>query len=165
MAHAEECWAKAESVRMNGAVLLARSEHTAEAAFDEALKVARSQNAKTWELRTALSLARLWRDQGKHIEAAISSRRSTAGSRKASTRRSSKKPTGYSTCWHDTVHPSAGPNIGSKKCRNRTYRVLRVLGRRRRTGISSRRWSGASFCEVLHGRSRGRRGKIRLRTS
>ena len=33
--------------------------------FDRALTVARQQQAKSWELRAAMSLARLWRDQGK----------------------------------------------------------------------------------------------------
>jgi hypothetical protein len=34
-----------------------------------ALLVARQQQAKSWELRTAMSMARLWRDQGKRTEA------------------------------------------------------------------------------------------------
>jgi predicted ATPase len=37
----------------------------AEAYFERALTVARVQKAKSWELRAAMSLARLWRDQGK----------------------------------------------------------------------------------------------------
>jgi predicted ATPase len=37
----------------------------AEAYFNHALSVARHQQAKSWELRAAMSLARLWRDQGK----------------------------------------------------------------------------------------------------
>jgi predicted ATPase len=37
----------------------------AQAYFDRALSVARRQQAKSWELRAAMSLARLWRDQGK----------------------------------------------------------------------------------------------------
>jgi predicted ATPase len=37
----------------------------AESYFQRALAVARQQQAKSWELRTAISLARLWRDQGK----------------------------------------------------------------------------------------------------
>jgi predicted ATPase len=36
-----------------------------EAYFQRALTVARKQQAKSWELRAAMSLARLWRDQGK----------------------------------------------------------------------------------------------------
>ena len=41
----------------------------AEAHFERALEVARTQQAKSWELRAAMSLARLWRDQGKVQEA------------------------------------------------------------------------------------------------
>ena len=37
----------------------------AEAYFERALAVARTQQAKSWELRAAMSLARLWRDEGK----------------------------------------------------------------------------------------------------
>ena len=41
----------------------------AEACFQRALEVARSQEAKAWELRAAISLARLWQRQGKKSEA------------------------------------------------------------------------------------------------
>ena len=41
----------------------------AEAYFMRALEVARQQQAKSWELRAAMSMARLWRDQGKREEA------------------------------------------------------------------------------------------------
>jgi len=41
----------------------------AEAYFDRALMVARNQQAKSWELRSAMSMARLWCDQGKRDEA------------------------------------------------------------------------------------------------
>jgi predicted ATPase len=41
----------------------------AEAYFERALVVARAQQAKSWELRVAMSMARLWRDQGKRDEA------------------------------------------------------------------------------------------------
>jgi predicted ATPase len=40
-----------------------------EAYFERALSVARAQQAKSWELRAAMSLARLWRDQGKPQQA------------------------------------------------------------------------------------------------
>ena len=36
----------------------------AQAYFERALAVARQQQAKSWELRASMSLARLWRDQG-----------------------------------------------------------------------------------------------------
>jgi len=41
----------------------------AEMYFDQALAVARAQQARSWELRAATSLARLWHDQGKRDEA------------------------------------------------------------------------------------------------
>ena len=41
----------------------------AEKYFERALCVARQQQAKSWELRAAMSLARLWRDQGKPQQA------------------------------------------------------------------------------------------------
>ena len=37
----------------------------AETSYRRAIERARSQEAKSWELRAATSLARLWRDQGK----------------------------------------------------------------------------------------------------
>ena len=41
----------------------------AEGYFEHALAVAREQQAKSWELRAAMSMARLWRDQGKRQQA------------------------------------------------------------------------------------------------
>ena len=46
-----------------------RDQAKAHAYFERALAVAREQQAKSWELRTAMSMARLWRDQGKRDEA------------------------------------------------------------------------------------------------
>ena len=37
--------------------------------FERALALARQQQAKSWELRAAMSMARLWRDQGKPQQA------------------------------------------------------------------------------------------------
>ena len=42
-----------------------RDPTTAQAYFERALAVARAQQAKSWELRAAMSMARLWRGQGK----------------------------------------------------------------------------------------------------
>ena len=36
---------------------------------ERALPIARKQQAKSWELRVAVSMARLWRDQGKRDKA------------------------------------------------------------------------------------------------
>ena len=44
-------------------------EAKAEGYFECALAVARQQQAKSWELRAAMSTARLWRDQGKRQQA------------------------------------------------------------------------------------------------
>ena len=40
-----------------------------QAHFERALKIARAQQARSWELRAATGLARLWRDQGRRAEA------------------------------------------------------------------------------------------------
>ena len=63
---------QAELYRLKGELLLARSEdHQAEAetSFQQALDVARHQQAKSWELRAAMRLARLWQSQDKRQEA------------------------------------------------------------------------------------------------
>ena len=41
----------------------------AEACFQQALAIARHQRAKSWELRAAMSLSRLWQQQGKRADA------------------------------------------------------------------------------------------------
>ena len=64
----EETWCEAEVNRIAGEVALVSPERDAtkaESHFERALSVARQQQAKSWELRAAMSLARLWRDQGK----------------------------------------------------------------------------------------------------
>jgi predicted ATPase len=64
----EECRWDAELHRLKGELLLARpAEHHAEAetCFRQALAIARRQQAKSWELRAAMSLVRLWQRQGK----------------------------------------------------------------------------------------------------
>jgi predicted ATPase len=68
----KEKWCDAEVNRVAGEVALRSPEGNAAKAeeyFERALSVARQQQAKSWELRTAMSLARLWRDQGKVSEA------------------------------------------------------------------------------------------------
>ena len=55
--------------RRNRTEVAATDTAKAEAYFDRALAVARQQQAKSWELRAAMSMARLWRDQGKRDEA------------------------------------------------------------------------------------------------
>jgi class 3 adenylate cyclase/predicted ATPase len=68
----KEKWCEAEVHRTAGDIELMSSVPDmakAEAHFERALTVARSQQAKSWELRAATSLARLWLDQGKRDEA------------------------------------------------------------------------------------------------
>jgi predicted ATPase len=68
----KERWWEAEIKRMAGeiALMLPDPDATkAEEYFERALAVARAQQAKSWELRAAMSLARLWRDQGKPQQA------------------------------------------------------------------------------------------------
>jgi predicted ATPase len=68
----KETWHEAEVHRIAGEIALMSPEQDAlraQVSFERALTVARQQQAKSYELRTALSLARLWRDQGKRDEA------------------------------------------------------------------------------------------------
>jgi predicted ATPase len=70
----EKLW-KAEADRIAGEVARISREQdaaTAEGYFERALAVARQQQAKSWELRAATSMARLWRDQGKPQQGARS---------------------------------------------------------------------------------------------
>jgi predicted ATPase len=63
-----EIWYEPELHRIAGEIALKSPEpHTARALayFERALAVARQQQAKSWELRASMSLARLWRSQGK----------------------------------------------------------------------------------------------------
>ena len=68
METSKETWFEAEANRIAGEVTLMSPEPdaaNAETYFERALTVARQQQAKSWELRAAMSMARLWRDQGK----------------------------------------------------------------------------------------------------
>jgi predicted ATPase len=64
----------AEIYRLQGEITLAQGGLTAapdgEQLLQQALDVAREQNALSWELRSAISLARLQRDTGRHDQAA-----------------------------------------------------------------------------------------------
>jgi len=64
----DERWWEAEVHRVAGQMALKLPKPDAAKAekhFERALTVARQQQAKSWELRASMSLARLWRDQGK----------------------------------------------------------------------------------------------------
>jgi predicted ATPase len=68
----KEKWCEAEVHRIAGEIATKSptpDTEKAEKYFERALSVARAQQAKSWELRAAMSMARLWRDQGKTVEA------------------------------------------------------------------------------------------------
>jgi predicted ATPase len=68
----KERWCEAEVNRIAGEIALKSpgpDVAKAQAYFERALAFARAQQAKSWELRAAMSTARLWRDQGKREEA------------------------------------------------------------------------------------------------
>jgi class 3 adenylate cyclase/predicted ATPase len=67
-----ERWCEAEIYRIAGEIVLLSTEPDpakAEGYLSRALAVAREQRTKSWELRAAISMARLWRNQGKWHEA------------------------------------------------------------------------------------------------
>jgi predicted ATPase len=68
----KEKWCEAEIHRTAGEITLMSPEPDAakaQAYFERALAISRAQQAKSWELRAATSMARLWHDQGKRDEA------------------------------------------------------------------------------------------------
>ena len=68
----EERWWEAEICRLRGVLLLRQPgtpQAEAETWLQRALDVARRQEAKSLELRAAMSLSRLWQQQGKRVEA------------------------------------------------------------------------------------------------
>ena len=72
VATTKERWCEAEVHRSAGEIALISPDSDAakaEAYFERALSVAREQQAKSWELRAAMSMARLWRHQGKRQQA------------------------------------------------------------------------------------------------
>ena len=59
-----------EAYRLQGEFRLCQADTAqAESCFRQALTIARRQQAKSWELRAAMSLCRLWQQQGKRAEA------------------------------------------------------------------------------------------------
>jgi predicted ATPase len=68
----KEKWCEAEIFRVAGEIAMLSTNPEAakaEAYFERALAVARKQQARSWELRAAMSLARLWRNQDKPQQA------------------------------------------------------------------------------------------------
>ena len=115
VAATEERWWEAEVYRLQGALLLqlpSPDVGQAEACFQQALDVARRQQAKALELRAALSLSRLWQEQGKRPRPPGSCwRRSMAGSRRALTRLTSRRPENVSfpLCILEQLHTVVAP--------------------------------------------------------
>jgi predicted ATPase len=65
-----EHWFLAELNRLKGQLLVTQGcFEAADALYRKALSIAREQEAKLWELRAAVSLSRLRRNQGRHAEA------------------------------------------------------------------------------------------------
>jgi predicted ATPase len=65
-------WWEAELHRLRGELLLRQSvtqTGEVEACFQQAVAIARHQQAKSLELRAVMSLSRLWRRQGEHVKA------------------------------------------------------------------------------------------------
>jgi predicted ATPase len=66
-----EQWSDAETHGIAGEIALLSRERDfakAEAHFERALEIARAQQARSWELRAAMRLARLWRDSGRRTQ-------------------------------------------------------------------------------------------------
>jgi predicted ATPase len=67
-----ESWYEVDIHRIAGEIALKSpqpNEAEAEVCLERALAIARQQQAKSWELRAAMSMARLWRSQGKTRQA------------------------------------------------------------------------------------------------
>jgi predicted ATPase len=72
VARTDELWCAAELYRRRGELLLKQTVPDlsgAETQYHQAINIARSQSAKLWELRAAMSIARLWRNQSKNEQA------------------------------------------------------------------------------------------------
>ena len=95
-----EHWWAAETYRLKGELLLqqgVRDTAEVETCFQHAIDIARQQHARSWELRAATSLARLWQGQGKRAAARALLARFTAGSPRASIPLTSRRPKRCST--------------------------------------------------------------------
>ena len=101
VASTNERFYEAEIYRVKGELLLkqggSNTAAEAESCFHQALDIARVQAAKSWELRAATSLGRLWAERGGAPRPATCSRRSTAGSPRASIPPTSRTPRRCST--------------------------------------------------------------------
>ncbi len=99
-----ERWWEAELYRLKGELVFARSSEDyaeTETCFQHAIDIACHQQAKSLELRAAMSLSRLGQQQGKRREAASCWHRSTAGSLRGLTRLTSRKPRRFWRSCHE----------------------------------------------------------------
>ncbi len=71
VAKTDEHWSEAELLRQIGEIEAREDSAAAETRFQQALTIAQRQDAKSWELRSATSLAHLWHGQGKSDDARI----------------------------------------------------------------------------------------------
>jgi len=63
-------WWDAELHRLEGVALLGLNRlEEAQSALEEAIRIAQRQQAKSYELRAATSLARFWGEEGRRVEA------------------------------------------------------------------------------------------------
>lgn len=96
----EERWCVAELLRIKGDLVLlgneSGAEQAAETCFRRSLDWARRRGALSWELRTAMSLPRVWRDGGVPTRHTTSWLRSTADSPRGSRPLTSPRP---DVCW------------------------------------------------------------------
>ena len=100
----EERWWEAEISRLRGVVLLRQPgtrQTEAEAWLQRALDVARRQEAKSLELRAAMSLSRLWQQRASRPKPASCWHGSTAGSPRALTRPISRRRRHCWRSWRD----------------------------------------------------------------
>ena len=108
----EVCDYDAELSRLKGALLLQQAVPDAvqaEACFHQALDVARQQQAKSWELRAATSLARLWQPRASARTPTTCWRRCTTGSPRALTRRMCRRRRRCWRSWRDNAAETHRP--------------------------------------------------------
>ena len=109
-----ERWYVPELYRLEGTLLLQQSpDHhaEAEACFHQAILSPKASKPNPLELRAATSLARLWQQQGKREEARDLLAPSTAGSPRALTPPTSRRPR---RCWR-RFHDRTSPGIYAQK--------------------------------------------------
>jgi DNA-binding winged helix-turn-helix (wHTH) protein/predicted ATPase len=91
--------------------LRAAAEAEAEVCFQHAIALARRQSAKLFELRAAISLSRLWQQQGKKKDAESCWQRSTAGSPRGSILQTCENPGCCSTSYPDQQWPTLAATL------------------------------------------------------